>query len=165
LNHPPSATWERLLGLLTEAQSSFQCYVGLLAHEERTLRLMDRQGLTEVNNQKEHGLEAMCRLEQQVKDELQQLAGSHAQESVRSWLKKVQDPRAQLAHDMLIELLRLAHTIQDQGKKNETLIGRIQHSVCEAIQFIYAGLGTGPVYQESGTLNFPSVPSSVHLQG
>jgi hypothetical protein len=66
---------------------------------------------------------------------------------------------------MLIELLRLARTIQDQGKKNETLIRRIQHSVREAMHFIYTGLGTGPVYQESGTLNFPSVPSSVHLQG
>jgi hypothetical protein len=151
--------------MLTEAQSLFQRYVGLLAHEERTLRIMDRQGLTEVNNQKEQVLDAMCRLEQQIERELQQLAGSHIHESVRSWLKKAQDPRAQSAHGMLIELLCLARTIQDQGKKNETLIRRIQHSVREAMHFIYTGLGTGPVYQESGTLNFPSVPSSVHLQG
>jgi len=165
MNHSHSATWERLLGMLTQAQSSFQCYIGLLAHEERNLRIMDRQGLTEVNDQKEQVLEEMCRLEQQVKGELQQLAGSHAHESVSSWLMKVQDPRAQLAHGMLIELLRLARTIQDQGKTNETLIGRIQRSVREAMNFIYTGLGSGPVYQESGTLNFPSVPSSVHLQG
>lgn len=165
MNHPQSASWERLLVMLTEAQSLFQRYVGLLAHEERTLRIMDRQGLTEVNNQKEQVLDAMCRLEQQVERELQQLVGSHIHESVRSWLKKAQDPRAQSAHGMLIELLRLARTIQDQGKKNETLIRRIQHSVREAMHFIYTGLGTGPVYQESGTLNFPSVPSSVHLQG
>jgi hypothetical protein len=165
MNLPQSATWERLLVMLTEAQSAFQRYVGLLAHEERTLRIMDRQGLTEVNNQKEQVLDTMCQLERQVESELQQLAGSYIHESVRSWLKKVQDPRAQSAHDRLIELLRLARTIQEQSKKNETLIRRIQHSVREAMQFIYIGLGTGPVYQESGTLNFPSVPSSVHLQG
>jgi hypothetical protein len=165
MNLPQSATWERLLGMLTEAQSSFQCYVGLLAHEERTLRIMDRQELAEVNNQKEQVLDAMCQLERQVESELQQLAGPYIHESVSSWLKKVQDPRARTAHDRLIELLRLACTIQEQGKKNETLIRRIQYSVREAMQFIYIGLGTGPVYQESGTLNFPSVPSSVHLQG
>ncbi|MDH4194186.1 MAG: flagellar protein FlgN [Nitrospirota bacterium] len=165
MNHPQHATWERLLTLLAEAQSLFQEYVSLLSHEERTLRIMDRQGLTDVNSQKEQVLDAMCRLEQQVERELRQLGGPEVHESIRSWLQKARDPRAQSAHGLLTELLRLADTIQKQGKKNESLIRRIQHRVGEAIHFMYTGVGTGPVYQGSGTLNFPSVPSSVHLQG
>lgn len=151
--------------MLGEAQSSFQEYFFLLSHEERTLQTMDRQGLADINNQKEEVLDVMCRLEQQVERELQLLVGSEVREASWSWLKKSPDPRAQSAHGMLNELLRLAHMIQKQGKKNEGLIRRIQHKVGMAIHFMYTGLGTGPVYQGSGTLNFPSVPSSVHLQG
>ena len=165
MNYPQHATWERLLAMLAEAQSSFQEYFSLLSREERILRVMDRQGLTAVNSQKEHVLDAMCRLAQQVERELRHLGGVGVHESIWNWLTNVQDPRAQSAHDMLTELLRLASTIQEQGKKNEGLICRIQHRVREAIHFMYTGLGTAPVYQGSGTLNFPSLPSSVHLQG
>ncbi len=165
MNHPQNATWERLLAMLAEAQSSFQEYFSLLSHEERTLRIMDRQGLTDVNSQKEQALDAMCRLEQQVERELRQLGGPEGHESIGSWLQKARDPRAQSAHGMLTELLRLARTIQEQGKKNEVLIRRVQQRVREALHFMYTGWGTGPVYQGSGALNFPSVPSSVHLQG
>jgi len=165
MNHPQQATWEGLLAILAEAQSSFQVYASLLSHEERTLRIMDRQGLTDVNSQKEQVLDVMCRLEQQVESELRQLGGSEVYESIGSWLQKVRDPRAQSAHGMLMELFRLARMIQEQGRKNEDLIRRVQHRVREAIHFMYTGLGTGPVYQGSGTLNFPLLPSSVHLQG
>lgn len=165
MNHPQQAMWERLLVMLAEAQSSFQEYFALLTHEEHTIRIMDRKGLTDVNGQKEQVLDRMCRLEKQVERELQQLVGATVTENLLSWLKKAADPRAQSAHGMLTELLRLARMIQEQGKKNEALICRIQHSVREAIHFMYTGVGTGPVYQGSGIMNFPSVPSSVHLQG
>ncbi len=165
MNHPQQAMWDRLLLLLADTQSSFQEYIVLLSHEERTLRIMDRQGLTDVNGQKEQVLNRMCRLEQQVESELQQLAGATVTQSIWSWLKKAGHPLAQSAHAMLAELLRLSRMIQEQGKKNEALIHRIQYRVREAIHFMYTGMGTGPVYQGSGTLNFPSVPSSVHLQG
>jgi hypothetical protein len=165
MNYPQQATWDGLLVMLAEAQSSYQEYIALLSHEERTLRIMDRQGLTDVNGQKEQVLNRMCRLEQQVERDLQQLAGVTVPQNIGSWLKKAGHPRAQSAHAMLAELLRLARRIQEQGKKNEALIQRIQYRVREAIHFIYTGMGTGPVYQGSGTLNFPSVPSSVHLQG
>ena len=126
---------------------------------------MDQPKLLEVNSQKEQVLDTMRRLEQQVERELHQLAGAVSQVSIWSWLKAVPDPRAQSAQSMLIELLRLARLIQEQGKKNEAVIRPIYHRVREAIHVIYSGLGTGPVYQGSGVLNFPSVPSSVHLQG
>jgi flagellar biosynthesis/type III secretory pathway chaperone len=162
---PQQPVWERLLTLLEEGQSSFQHFADLLIHEEHTLRIMDRQGLSEVNSQKEHALDAMCRLEQQVEQELQQLSGSRTSESVGSWLKQSRDPRAQSAYRRLTELRCLARTIQEQGKTNAALIHRIQHRVGEAIHFLYTGLGTGPVYQGSGALNFPSIPGLVHLQG
>ncbi len=165
MNQPQHVMWDELLVILAEAQSSFQEYIALLAHEERTLRMMDRQGLTDVNDQKEQVLNRICRLEQQVEGKLQLLVGVTVTKSIWSWLKKASEPRAQSAHAKLAELLRLARMIQEQGKKNEALIHRIQHRVQEAIHFMYTGVGTGPVYQGSGTLNFPSVPSSVHLQG
>ncbi len=163
--HPQPATWEPLLEMLAEAQSVFQRYGVLLFQEAHSLRIMDRPKLVEVSSQKEQVLEMMCQLEQQVEGELYRLAGSTAQESIWNWLKAVPDPRAQLAQRMLTDLLRLARLIQEQGKKNEALIFPVYHRVREAIQVMYTGLGTGPVYQGSGTLHFPSVPSSVHLQG
>lgn len=165
MTYPQAATWERLLEMLAEAQAVFQQYGVLLFQEAHSLRIMDQPKLVEVTSQKEQVLDTMRRLEQQVERELRQLAGAVAQESIWSWLKSVVDPRAQLAQGMLAELLRLARLIQEQGKKNEALIRPIYHRVRAAIQVIYTGLGTGPVYQGSGALNFPSVPSSVHLQG
>jgi hypothetical protein len=165
MNHPQSATWERLLKILAEAQSAFQQYGILLFQEAHSLRIMDQPNLIEVNSRKEQVFDTMRRLEQQVEGELHQLAGAVAQEAIWSWLNGVQDPRAQSAQGMLMELRRLARLIQEQGKKNEAVIRPIYHRVREAIHVIYTGLGTGPVYQGSGTLNFPSVPGSVHLQG
>lgn len=151
--------------MLAEAQSAFQQYGILLFQEAHSLRIMDQPNLIEVNSRKEQVLDTMRRLEQQVEGELHQLAGAVAQEAIWSWLNGVQDPRAQSAQGMLMELRRLARLIQEQGKKNEAVIRPIYHRVREAIHVIYTGLGTGPVYQGSGTLNFPSVPGSVHLQG
>lgn len=163
--HLHSATWQRLLEMLAEAQSVFQRYGVLLFQEAHSLRAMDRPKLVEVNSQKESALETICQLEQQIERELHGLAGSAAHESIWSWLKAVPDPRAQLAQAMLTDLLRLAHLIQEQGKKNDALIRPIYHKVREAVQVMYTGLGTVPVYQGTGILHFPSVPSSVHLQG
>lgn len=151
--------------MLAEAQSAFQQYGILLFQEAHSLRIMDQPNLIEVNSRKEQVFDTMRRLEQQVEGELHQLAGAVAQEAIWSWLNGVQDPRAQSAQGMLMELRRLARLIQEQGKKNEAVIRPIYHRVREAIHVIYTGLGTGPVYQGSGTLNFPSVPGSVHLQG
>ena len=116
--HPQSATWERLLKMLAEAQSVFQRYGVLLFQEAHSLRAMDRPKLVEVNSQKESALEAICQLEQQIEREIHGLAGSAAHESIWSWLKAVTDPRAQLAQAMLTDLLRLAHLIQKKEKKN-----------------------------------------------
>ena len=165
MSHPQSATWDRLLKALAEAQSAFQQYGVLLFQEAHGLRTMDQRNLVEVNSQKEQVLDTMRRLEQQVEQELHQLVGADAQESIWNRLKADPDPRARSAHGMLVDLLRLARLIQEQGKKNEAMIRPLYYRVREAVQVRYTGLGTGPVYQGSGALNFPSVPSSVHLQG
>lgn len=165
MNHPQSATWERLLEALTETRSAFQQYGVLLFQEAHSIRIMDQRNLIEVNSQKEQVLDTMRRIEQQVEHELHRLVGPAKPESILSWLKADPDPRAQSAHGMLMELLDLSRLIREQGKKNEALILPLYHRVREAIHVIYTGLGTGPVYQGSGALNFHSVPSSVHLQG
>jgi flagellar biosynthesis/type III secretory pathway chaperone len=165
MNQLQSATWERLLEILAEAQSVFQEYGVLLCQEAHSLRLMDQVKLVEVNSQKEQVLDTMRRLEQQVERDLHQLAGAGASESIWHWLNAVPDPRAQSAQRRLIELQRLARLIHEQGKKNEALIRPIYHRVHEAIHVMYTALGTGPVYQGSGALNFPSVSGSVYIQG
>jgi FlgN protein len=165
MNHSQSTRWEPLLRVLAEAQAAYQQYGVLLFQEAHSLRIMNQRNLVEINSQKEQVLDTMGRLEQQVEHELHQLVGTVAQESILSWLKADPDPRAQLAQGMLIELRHLSRLIQEQGKKNEALIRPFYQRVREAIHVIYTGLGTGPVYQGSGTLNFPSVPSRVHLQG
>ncbi len=161
----PYKTWDHLLTLLGEMQGVFQELLSLLPEEERLLLGMDRQGVADITEKKEQVLEAMCRYEQQVMAVMHELAGPKNQESLGGWLKKSRQPQAPLANTIFHELFGLARKIQEQGKKNEALIRRTQHVVREAINLIYTGLGTGPVYQGSGALQFSSVPSSVNIQG
>lgn len=161
----PYKTWDHLLTLLGEMQVVFQKFLSLLPEEERLLLGMDRQGMADITEKKEQVLEAMCRYEQQVMAVMHELAGPKNQESLGGWLKQSRQPQALLANTIFDELFGLARKIQEQGKKNEALIRRTQHVVREAINLIYTGLGTGPVYQGSGVLQFSSVPSSVNIQG
>ncbi len=161
----PHKTWDHLLVLLGEMRSIFQGFMVLLREEERLLLGMDRKRIADVTEKKEQALDAMCRYEQQVMALLRQLAGSHSQDRLEVWLQKARQPQASSANTMLHELFGLTRTIQTQGKKNAALTRRTQHVVREAINLIYTGLGVGPVYQGSGALHFPAVPSSVHLHG
>ncbi len=161
----PFKTWDHLLRLLGEMQVVFQKFLSLLREEERLLLHMDRQGVADIMEKKEQVLEAMCRYEQQVMAVMHQLAGPKNQESLGGWLKKSRQPQASSANTIFHELFGLTRKITEQGKKNQTLIRRTQYVVGEAINLIYTGLGTGPVYQGSGALQFSSVPSSMNLQG
>lgn len=165
MTQPQQSPWEHLLRMLDEAQSVFQQYLGLLSHEECQLRSVNRQELHEVNARKEHVLDAMCQIEQQVERELYRLAGAEGHDTIGTFLKKSRNPQAQTASALLSGLVNLAGAIQEQGKQNEAMIGRIQQRIREAILFMHTGLGTAPVYQGSGSLHFPPVPGAVHLQG
>ena len=161
----PCEPWDHLLTLLGEMQLVFQEFLSLFPEEERLLLGMDRQGMADITEKKEQVLEAMCRYEQQVMAVMHELAGPKNQESLGGWLKKSRQPQASLAKSIFQELVGLTRRIDEQGKKNEALIRRTQHVVREAINLIYTGLGTGPVYQGSGALRAPAVLSSVQLQG
>ena len=158
-------TWDHLLGLLEKMQEVFQEFLSLLAEEERLLVSLDRQGVAEITEKKEQVLEGMCRYEERVMAMLQRLAGPENQEQLGKWLQQAPHPHASVANTIFHELYGLAKNIQEQGKKNEAIVRRTQHVVREAINLIYTGLGTGPVYQGSGALQYSSVPSSVNLQG
>ena len=161
----PYETWDHLIKLLGEMQVVFQEFLSLLREEECLLLAMDRSGMANIMEKKEQVLEGMCRYEQEVMTVMQQLAGPKNQESLGGWLKQLRQPQAATANTIFHESYKLAQKIQTQGKKNEVLIRRTQHVVREAINLIYTGLGTGPVYQGSGTLQFSSVPSSVNIHG
>lgn len=158
-------TWEDLLSILGEMQGVFREFLSLLCEEERLLLGMDRQGVADITDKKDHALQTMCRYEQQVMSMLHDLAGHENHHALGKWLKQVRRPHAFKANTHLHELFGLAQKIQAQGKKNEALVRRTQHIVREAINLIYTGLGTGPVYQGSGALQFSTVPSSVNLRG
>lgn len=162
---PTQETWDHLLVLLGEMRVIFQEYMDLLCAEERMLLGMDRQGIAGVTEKKEQVLDVMGRYEQQVIGLLQQLSGSNNQGSFAVWLQEMRQPQASTANSILQDLCGLTETIQQQGKKNETLTRRTHHVVREAIHLIYTGLGNGPTYQGSGALSFPSVPNTVHLHG
>ncbi len=158
-------TWDTLLVLLGEMRSAFHEFMVLLRDEERILLGMDRKGIADVTEKKEQSLDMMRRYEQQVVAALQQLAGSEHHGRFGVWLQKARQPQASSAKTMLQELGGLMHAIQTQGKKNEARLLRTQHVVREAINLIYTGLGTGPVYRGSGALQYASIPGSVHLCG
>ena len=163
--HRTHEEWERLLVLLGEMRGIYKELMTLLRDEERGLLEMDRQGVADVTEKKEQVLDTMRRYEQQVIAVLHQLAGSENHERLEVWLKQTKNPHASTARMKIHELGDLTREIQAHGKKNEALIRRTHHVVREAINLIYAGLGTGPVYQGSGALHFPTVLSSVHLHG
>ena len=158
-------TWDHLLALLGEMRSAFHEFTSLLRDEKRILLGMDRKGIADVTEKKEYALEAMCRYQHQVVAVLQQLAGSEHQGKFGAWLQKSRHPQASSANTILQELGGLIRSIQAQGKHNEACIRRTQHVVQEAIHLMYAGLGTGPVYQGSGTLQYAPVPGSVSFRG
>lgn len=163
--HRTHEEWDHLLVLLGEMRAVFHGFMTLLRDEERLLLRMDRQGVADVMEKKEQALDTMCRYEQQVAAVFHQLTGSDNHERLEVWLQKARHPHASAVRARLQELVGLTRSIQAHGKKNEALIRRTHHVVREAINLIYAGLGTGPVYQGSGALYFPSVPGSVHLHG
>jgi len=164
LNHS-SETWDHLQVLLAEMQALFQNFLSLLNKEERLLLVMDRQGVADITEKKDQVLDGMQRYEQQVMGVMCQLAGSEHQGHLGGWLRNVPHRHAVSTNTIFHELNGLIQKIQEQGKKNESLIRRTQHVVRGAINLIYAGVGTGPVYQGSGTLRAPSVLSSVQLHG
>lgn len=158
-------TWDDLLVLLGEMHTAFQDFMVLLGDEKRTLLRMDQKGIAEVTEKKEQALHAMCRYRQQVVAVLHQLAGSEQKGRFGAWLQKARQPQACSAKTILQDIDVLTRMIQAQSKKNEARIRRTQHVVQEAIHHIYTGLGTGPVYQGSGTLQYASIPGSVSLRG
>ena len=150
---------------LTEMREVFQKFLLLLLEEECVLLRMDRQRVADITEKKEQVFEEMCRYEQQITATLQQLAGLENLECLEGWLIRSSHPQVVSAKKVFQELHGLALKIQEQGRKNGAVIRRTQHVVREAINLIYTGLGTGPVYQGSGALQFSSVPSSVNLHG
>jgi hypothetical protein len=158
-------TWDHLLVLLGKMQTAFQEFRVLLRDEERVLLGMDQQRVTEVTEKKEQALDVMCCYEQQVMTILQELTGVEGKEHLGAWLRKAHEPQAVLVSTIFHDMRDVIDGIGVQGKKNKALIQRMQHVVRNAIDIIYMGLGPGPVYQGSGTLQSPAVPCSVHFHG
>ncbi len=163
-NQTPES-WDNLLVLLGNMHDAFQQFLSFLCDEEHQLRAMNQQGVADITEKKEHAIAVMYRYEEQLNVVMHQLAGPTNREQLGRWLRQVRRPQAYKAGTMFDELFGMTQKIQAQGHKNEILIRRMQCVVREAIGLIYKGLGTGPVYQGSGALQFASVPSSVSLQG
>jgi len=160
-----SPRWDDLLGLFQNTHREFEEYLSLLEAEEKLVQRMDRPGLVEITDRKEQVLDSLCRYEQEVKVALQAFVKGEGHTSLSAWLDQAPPRQGEVVQEWLSKLRHAAGQIHDQGKTNEVRIRRTQHVVREAVNLIYAGVGTGPVYQGSGTLRAPSVLSSVQLQG
>ncbi len=160
-----SSRWDDLCRIFQKTQRVCEEYLSLLEGEEKLVQQMDRTGLSEILGRKEQVLDSLCRYEREVENVLQALVNEQGYSSWADWLEREPSGQADVVQDWLGKLRHLARQIHNQGKTNEIRIRRSQHVVREAVNLIYAGVGSGPVYQGSGTLRTPSVLSSVQLQG
>lgn len=165
MNHTTQVSWKQLLEVGEEAQSIFARYLELLRQEEDALRRMNRQEMFGLMEKKGEALDIMCRYERQVISGIKVLTGSEGKGRLWIDLQAASDPRAVSLQNIVRKLSLLANNIREQGKTNAALIRRAQHVVREAINLIYIGLGTGPVYQGSGALSIPSLPGTMHHHG
>ena len=165
MNHMTRISWNQLLEVGEEAKAIFADYLELLRQEEHALRKMNRAKMSDLTERKGQALDIMCRYEQQVISGIQVLTHSEGKDRLWIGLQTASDPRAVSAQNILRELSLLANKIREQGKTNEGLIHRTQNVVRETINLFYMGMGTGPVYQDSGSLRTPSLPGTMHLHG
>ncbi len=157
--------WSTLVTLLKDTQVCLRTFLTLLLNEEDALRAMDRQTLDEITYKKEQILGDLNRYDHQVQTSLGPIFRSTDSLKHLVEVERVSQPEASTISRQVEELRSLVESIRQQGKKNETLVSRMQHVVGQAIHLIYTGLGRGPVYQSSGGLHFPEAPGSVHISG
>lgn len=157
--------WIQLTALLRREQENCQGLLDILMEEESALQALDQQKLASIHERQERILHRMAADQRERNARLRDLAGASWQGNLLTWLSKTPSPQAATAQAALRDLVAVGRRVQDVRERNAALSARGLHIVREAIGVIYAGRGIQPVYKESGALNFPSLTTSLDLQG
>ena len=127
---------------------------------------VNRDQLREITQQKEQILSSIRQLEQARLSRLNDLIGDQALDALTDWLRRHQVPESKKVQAALNRLVSISELkVKQQSEKNATLIFRGLYVVREALSLMYTGLGTQPVYGDSGQLTFPSVATSLNFKG
>ena len=163
MNQPSS--WEALIHTLRSERDAYHDLSVLLIEEHPLLRSMDHQRLLEVNSRKEAVLDSIRHLEQERTARLKEFPGSRSLDDFAEWLASTKFSQVEEVQAALNELVNIAKRVKQQSEENAGLTFRALYIVREALGLIYSGLGTQPVYGDSGQLTFPSVATSMNLKG
>ena len=157
--------WEQLRSALQKERDAYHQLFALLSEELPALKTMNPHGLADLNHKKESTLHVITQCEQERSALLSQLADPSFKGNLLEWLWESSLPQAALVKPMLQELVSIGKQVKQIGQNNSGLTVRALHAVREAIGMIHSGLGSQPVYGESGQLRFPSMATSLNLQG
>lgn len=162
---PHSIPWDTLQQLFRQLQNSLEEFSKLLVEEEVVMTKLDREKMMALVDQKANVLEAFQCSEQQMVAVLRPWVPTGS--SIDCWNMIKQDPQFSRVLQLPVfkAIQRETARIREQGQKNAALVRRGQYVVREAMSLVYAGLGSGPVYQGTGTLRVQPVPCSVNLHG
>ena len=157
--------WEQLRFALQKERDAYHQLSALLSEEVPALKTMNQHLLADLNLQKESTLQIIAQCEQERSALLSKLADSSFNGNLLEWLWHTSASQAALVKPVLQELVSIGKQVKNIGEKNSGLTVRALHAVREAIGMIHSGLGSQPVYGESGQLRFPSMGTSLNLQG
>ena len=157
--------WGQLGLALQKERDAYQQLFTLLAEELSALKNMNHLSLADLNHHKESTLQIISQCEHERSALLRKLVDPSFKGNLLEWLWESSAPQAAVVKPMLRDLVTIGKQVKQIGENNSGLTVRALHVVREAIGMIHRGLGSQPVYGESGQLKFPSMTTSLNLQG
>ena len=157
--------WEQLRSALQKERDAYHQLFALLSEEFPAIKNMNPHGLADLNHQKESTLQIISQCEQERSALLSKLVDPSFKGNLLEWLWHSSAPQAAVVKPMLRDLVSIGKQVKKIGENNSGLTVRALHVVREAIGMIHSGLGSQPVYGESGQLRFPSMATTLNLQG
>jgi flagellar biosynthesis/type III secretory pathway chaperone len=161
-------SWESLQQTLRGERETFHQLSAILLEEHQLLRHMDHHSLSDLAERKEKILGQAKGLEENRTALFLSLLGVDSSSNPMEIMKVLSEqrtPEAQAVREELEAVLEVARTIAAQTRDNASLIHKGLTMVREALRLIYDGAGVTPVYGGSGTLQFPTVNSSMSVRG
>ena len=157
--------WEQLRSALQKERDAYHQLFALLSDELPALKKMNHLSLADLNLQKESTLQIISKCEQERSALLRKLADPSFKGNLLEWLWNSSTSQAAVVKPVLRELVSIGKQVKKIGENNSGLTVRALHAVREAIGLIHSGRGSQPVYGETGQLRFPSMATSLNLQG
>ncbi len=160
-----TSLWKQLYQLLQDECIAYE-QLGQLLHEEwSALRKSNYQECVDIARRKEDVLTHIQRVEKERVACVRALSEGLSQEISLDWVLKCSLPESVPAKHTLKQLISVGQRVKQLSENNAGLISRGLHVVREAMNVVHGGLGFQPMYGESGSLKFPSVSTSLNVEG